>query len=131
MFSMNKKMDRLEEMKAMTLDINKRIHGDDYFVGYRSQLQKSLSLIKKEHTDIANDDFNTLKNNYDALIKQLRSFSDDLINYASLLSNLQIKYDDDFDSPISRRNIKNINNAINKFDINILLRYKDKNKKME
>ena len=128
---MNKKMDRLEEMKAMTLDINKRIHGDDYFVGYRSQLQKSLSLIKKEHTDIANDDFNTLKNNYDALIKQLRSFSDDLINYASLLSNLQIKYDDDFDSPISRRNIKNINNAINKFDINILLRYNNKDKKME
>ena len=34
-----------------------------------------------------------------------------------------------FDSPISRRNIKNINNAINKFDINILLRYKTKTKK--
>ena len=128
---MNKKMDRLQEMKEMTLDLNKRVYGDDYFIGYRWQLQKSLSLIKKEHTDIANDDFNTLKNNYDALIKQLRSFSDDLINYASLLSNLQIKYDDDLDSPISTRNIKNINNAINKFDINPLLRYKVKDKKME
>ena len=128
---MNKKMDRLEEMKAMTLDINKRIHGDDYFVGYRSQLQKSLSLIKKEHTDIASDDFETLKKNYDALVKKLISCHEDLIAYASLLSNLQIKYDDDFDSPISRRNIKNINNAINKFDINILLRYNNKDKKME
>ena len=128
---MNKKMDRLAEMKAMTLDLNKRVYGDDYFIGYRWQLQKSLSLIKKEHTDIASDDLNTLKNNYDALVKQLRSFSDDLINYASLISNLQIKYNDDFNSAISTRNIKNINNAINKFDINILLRYNNKDKKME
>jgi len=41
-----------------------------------------------------------------------------------------LKYNDDME-PVSSRNIKNINNAINKFDINILLRYKDKNKKME
>ena len=128
---MNKKMDRLEEMKAMTLDINKRIYGDDYFIGFRSQLQKSIHLIKNEHTDIASDDFETLKKNYDALVQKLVSCHEDLIAYASLLSNLQIKYDDDFDSPISRRNIKNINNAINKFDINILLRYNNKDKKME
>tara|TARA_Y100001937_G_C6900444_1_gene233067 strand:- start:99 stop:485 length:387 start_codon:yes stop_codon:yes gene_type:complete len=128
---MNKKMDRLEEMKAMTLDLNKRVYGDDYFIGYRWQLQKSLSLIKKEHTNIASDDLETLTKNYRVLVENLRSFSDDLINYASLLSNLQIKYDDDFDSPISTRNIKNINNAINKFDINILLRYNNKDKKME
>mgnify|MGYP003132374459 CR=1 FL=1 len=128
---MKKEIDRLAEMKAMTLDLNKRVYGDDYFIGYRWQLQKSLSLIKKEHTDIASDDLNTLKNNYDALVKQLRSFSDDLINYASLISNLQIKYNDDFNSAISTRNIKNINNAINKFDINILLRYNNKDKKME
>ena len=128
---MNKKIDRLEEMKAMTLDINKRIYGDDYFIGFRSQLQKSIHLIKNEHTDIASDDFETLKKNYDALVKKLVSCHEDLIAYASLLSNLQIKYDDDFDSPISRRNIKNINNAINKFDINILLRYNNKDKKME
>ena len=128
---MNKKMDRLEEMKAMTLDINKRIYGDDYFIGFRSQLQKSLHLIKNEHTDIASDDFETLKKNYDALVQKLVSCHEDLIAYASLLSNLQIKYDDTFDSPISRRNIKNINNAINKFDINILLRYNNKDKKME
>ena len=128
---MNKKMDRLSEMKAMTLDINKRIYGDDYFIGFRSQLQKSIHLVKKEHIDIASDDFETLKRNYDALIKKLISCHEDLIAYASLISNLQIKYDDDFDSPISKRNIKNINNAINKFDINPLLRYKDKDKKME
>ena len=60
---MNKKIDRLEEMKAMTLDLNKRIYGDDYFIGFRSQLQKSIHLIKKEHTDIASDDFKTLKTN--------------------------------------------------------------------
>jgi len=128
---MNKKMDRLQEMKEMTLDINKRIYGDDYFIGFRSQLQKSIHLVKKEHTDIASDDFETLKKNYDALVKKLVSCHEDLIAYASLLSNLQIKYDDDFDSPISKRNIKNINNAINKFDINILLRYNNKDKKME
>ena len=128
---MNKKMDRLQEMKAMTLDINKRIYGDDYFIGFRSQLQKSLHLIKNEHTDIASDDFETLKKDYDALVQKLVSCHEDLLAYASLLSNLQIKYDDDFDSPISRRNIKNINNAINKFDINPLLRYKVKDKKME
>ena len=58
---MKKEIDRLAEMKAMTLDLNKRVYGDDYFIGYRWQLQKSLSLIKKEHTDIASDDLNTLK----------------------------------------------------------------------
>ena len=128
---MNKKMDRLTEMKAMILDINKRILGDDCFIGFRSQLQKSIHLVRKEHTDIASDDYETLRKNYLALVEKLYSFSNDLLNYASLVSNLQIKYDDDFDSPISKRNIKNINNAINKFDINPLLRYKDKDKKME
>ena len=128
---MNKKMDRLAEMKAMTLDINKRVLGDDYFVGFRSQLQKSIHLVRKEHTDIASDDLETLRKNYLALVEKLYSFSNDLLNYASLVSNLQIKYDDDFDSPISKRNIKNINNAINKFDINPLLRYNVKDKKME
>ena len=128
---MKNNMDRIQEMKEMTLDINKRIYGDDYFIGFRSQLQKSIHLVKKEHTDIASDDFETLKTNYDALVKKLISCHEDLIAYASLVSNLQIKYDDDFDSPISKRNIKNINNAINKFDINPLLRYKVKDKKME
>ena len=84
---MNKKMHRLEEMKVMTLDINKRIYGDDYFIGFRSQLQKSIHLVKKEHTDIASDDFETLKKNYDALVKKLVSCHEDLIAYASLLSN--------------------------------------------
>ena len=87
--------------------------------------------VIKEQTDIATDDLETLRKNYLALVEKLYSFSNDLLNYASLVSNLQIKYDDDFDSPISKRNIKNINNAINKFDINPLLRYKDKDKKME
>ena len=128
---MNKKMDRIQEMKEMTLDINKRIYGDDYFIGFRSQLRKSIHLIKTEHTDIASDDLETLRKNYLALVEKLYSFSNDLLNYASLVSNLQIKYDDDFDSPISKRNIKNINNAINKFDINPLLRYNVKDKKME
>ena len=128
---MKNNMDRIQEMKEMTLDINKRIHGDDYFVGFTSQLKKSLSLIKKEHTNIASDDLQTLKVNYDALIEKMQSCHHDLINYASLLSNLQIKYDDDFDTPISKRNMKNINNAINKFDVNILLRYNNKDKKME
>ena len=128
---MNKKMDRIQEMKEMTLDINKRIYGDDYFIGFRSQLRKSIYLIKTEHTDIASDDFNTLKTNYDALVKKLVSCHEDLIAYATLLSNLQIKYDDDFDTPILKRNMKNINNAINKFDINPLLRYNNKDKKME
>ena len=31
---MKNNMDRIQEMKEMTLDINKRIHGDDYFVGF-------------------------------------------------------------------------------------------------
>ena len=128
---MNKKMDRLQEMKKMTLEVHKRIDGDDYFIGYKSQLDKSLSLIKKEHTNVASDDLQTLKLNYDALIEKMESCHHDLINYASLLSNLQIKYDDDFDTPISKRNMKNINNAINKFDVNILLRYNNKDKKME
>ena len=43
---MNKKMDRIQEMKEMTLDINKRIYGDDYFIGFRSQLQSLIHLIK-------------------------------------------------------------------------------------
>ena len=124
---MNKKMDRLQEMKKMTLEVHKRIDGDDYFIGYKSQLDKSLSLIKKEHKDIATDDLSTLQKNYDALSKNLKLCVEDLYNYASLIRDLQLKYDDAFDSPISKRNIKLINDSINKFDINPLLRYNNKN----
>ena len=124
---MNKKMDRLQEMKKMTLEVHKRIDGDDYFIGYKSQLDKSLSLIKKEHKDIATDDLSTLQKNYDALCKNLKLCVEDLYNYASLIRDLQLKYDDAFDSPISKRNIKLINDSINKFDINPLLRYNNKN----
>lgn len=126
---MKRQINRLEEMKKMTLDLNKRIDGDDYFIGFKSNLEKSLSLIKKEHTDIASDDIKTLEKNYNALLKNLDTCHEDLINYACLISNLQIKYNDDSDLPISRKNIININNSINEFDINVLLRYKDKNKK--
>ena len=123
---MNNKINRLTEMKSMILDLHKRIKGDDYFIGLKSNLQTSFDLIKKEHKDIATDDLETLKSNYDALVKTLDLCHNDLLNYASLLSSLQIKYDDS-DGVISKKNIKNINNAINKFDINILLRYNKKN----
>ena len=88
---MSKDLDRLKEMKEMTLDLSKRVDGDDYFIGLISKLKTSMNLICKEEYKIADDDM----------------------------------------EPVSSRNIKNINNAINKFDINILLRYEDKNKKME
>ena len=127
---MSKDLDRLKEMKEMTLDLSKRIDGDDYFIGLISKLKTSMNLICKEEYKIADDDMLTLDKNLSALIEKLHSCNEDLINYASLISNLQIKYNDDME-PVSSRNIKNINNAINKFDINILLRYKDKNKKME
>ena len=94
---MNKKMDRLQEMKKMTLEVHKRIDGDDYFIGYKSQLDKSLSLIKKEHKDIATDDLSTLQKNYDALSKNLKLCVEDLYNYASLIRDLQLKYDDAFE----------------------------------
>ncbi len=127
---MSKDLDRLKEMKEMTLDLSKRVDGDDYFIGLISKLKTSMNLICKEEYKIADDDMLTLDKNLSALIEKLHSCNEDLINYASLISNLQIKYNDDME-PVSSRNIKNINNAINKFDINILLRYKDKNKKME
>ena len=127
---MNKDLNRLKEMKEMTLDLSKRVNGDDYFIGLISKLKTSMNLICKEEYKIADDDMLTLDKNLSALIEKLHSCNEDLINYASLISNLQIKYNDDME-PVSSRNIKNINNAINKFDINILLRYKDKNKKME
>ena len=127
---MSKDLDRLKEMKEMTLDLSKRIDGDDYFIGLISKLKTSMNLICEEEYKIADDDMLTLDKNLSALIEKLHSCNEDLINYASLISNLQIKYNDDME-PVSSRNIKNINNAINKFDINILLRYKDKNKKME
>ena len=127
---MSKDLDRLKEMKEMTLDLSKRVDGDDYFIGLISKLKTSMNLICKEEYKIADDDMLTLDKNLSALIEKLHSCNEDLINYASLISNLQIKYNDDM-KLVSSRNIKNINNAINKFDINILLRYKDKNKKME
>ena len=37
-------------------------------------------------------DLSTLQKNYDALKDKLHPCHEDLINYASLLSNLQIKY---------------------------------------
>ena len=125
---MSKKINRLSEMKHMTLDVHRRIKGDDYYVGLKSNLQKSFDLIVKEHKDIASDDIETLKRNFDALEKTLDMCHEDLLNFASLISCLEIKYDDS-EEPISRKNTKNINKEINRFDINILLRYKTKDEK--
>ena len=125
---MSKKINRLSEMKHMTLDVHRRIKGDDYYIGLKSNLQKSFDLIVKEHKDIASDDIETLKRNFDALQKTLDMCHEDLLNFASLISCLEIKYDDS-EEPISRKNTKNINKEINRFDINILLRYKTKDEK--
>ena len=125
---MSKKINRLSEMKHMTLDVHRRIKGDDYYIGLKSNLQKSFDLIVKEHKDVASDDIETLKRNFDALQKTLDMCHEDLLNFASLISCLEIKYDDS-EEPISRKNTKNINKEINRFDINILLRYKTKDEK--
>ena len=125
---MSKKINRLSEMKHMTLDVHRRIKGDDYYIGLKSNLQKSFNLIVKEHKDVASDDIETLKTNFDALQKTLDMCHEDLLNFASLISCLEIKYDDS-EEPVSRKNIKNINKEINRFDINILLRYKTKDEK--
>jgi hypothetical protein len=125
---MSKKINRLSEMKHMTLDVHRRIKGDDYYIGLKSNLQKSFDLIVKEHKDIASDDIETLKTNFDALQKTLDMCHEDLLNFASLISCLEIKYDDS-EEPISKKNTKNINKEINRFDINILLRYKTKDEK--
>ena len=92
-------------------------------------MSKNIAQKRKQFFPI-NDSFREYLSVHGRYV-ELPVIYEDLLAYASLLSNLQIKYDDDFDSPISRRNIKNINNAINKFDINPLLRYKVKDKKME
>jgi hypothetical protein len=112
----------------MTLDVHRRIKGNDYYIGLKSNLQKSFDLIVKEHKDIASDDIETLKTNFDALQKTLDMCHEDLLNFASLISCLEIKYDDS-EEPISKKNTKNINKEINRFDINILLRYKTKDEK--
>ena len=93
---MSKDLDRLKEMKEMTLDLSKRVDGDDYFIGLISKLKTSMNLICKEEYKIADDDMLTLDKNLSALIEKLHSCNEDLINYASLISNLQIKYNDDF-----------------------------------
>ena len=42
---MNKDLNRLKEMKEMTLDLSKRVNGDDYFIGLISKLKTSMNLI--------------------------------------------------------------------------------------
>ncbi len=37
-------IDRLAEMKAMVLDVSKRIKGDEFFIGLIQQLETSMNL---------------------------------------------------------------------------------------
>jgi hypothetical protein len=124
--------DRLREMKEMVLDVSKRINGDEFFIGLISKLETSMNLICNEKNDIADDDMITLEKNLNALIGILHTTQNDIHNYSQLLSTLQIKYTIPDDSVISKKNIKNINKELDRFDKNVLLRYQDiSNKKME
>jgi len=38
-------IDRLAEMKAMVLDVSKRIKGDEFFIGLIQQLETCMNLI--------------------------------------------------------------------------------------
>ena len=121
--------DRLAEMKAMVLDVAKRVNGDEFFIGLISKLETSMNLICNEKNDIADDDMITLEKNLNALVGKLHSTQNDMYNYSQLISNLQIKYTIPDDSIISKKNIKNLNKEIERFDKNVLLRYVNKNNK--
>lgn len=122
-------VERLAEMKAMVLNLSKRIKGDEFFIGLIQNIETSMNLICKEQKTIANDDMITLEKNLNALIGRLSECSNDLYRYSELVSLLQIKYADE--TTYSTRNIKNINNEISRFDKDLLLRYKPINKNGE
>ena len=46
-------VERLAEMKAMVLDIYRRIKGDDFFIGLIQNIETSMNLVCKEQKIVA------------------------------------------------------------------------------
>ena len=111
--------ERLAEMKQMVLDVARRIKGDDYFVGLIQNIETSMNLICKEQKNLTNEDMIILEKNLNGLISSLHSCTHDMYNYCTLLSTFQIKY---HDSSTTKKNIKNINKELERYDKNVLLK---------
>ena len=110
--------ERLAEMKQMVLDVARRIKGDDYFVGLIQNVETSMKLLSEE-SNLAHDDMITLEKNLNELVSSLHSCTHDMYNYCTLVSTLQIKY---HDSSTTKKNIKNINKELERYDKNVLLK---------
>ena len=112
-------IERLAEMKQMVLDVARRIKGDDYFIGLIQNIETSMNLICKEQKNLTNEDMIILEKNLNGLISSLHSCTHDMYNYCTLVSTLQIKY---HDSSTTKKNIKNINKELERYDKNVLLK---------
>jgi len=124
-------IDRLAEMKAMVLDVSKRIKGDEFFIGLIQQLETSMNLICNDNetgeNEIKGNDLITLEKNLNQLIGKLSQCSVGMYHFSELISLLQVKYRPD--TKESTKNIENINKGIDRFDKNGLLSYDTLNNK--
>ena len=111
--------DRLAEMKQMVLDVARRVKGDDFMIGLIQNVETSMKLLSEE-SNLAHDDMITLEKNLNELVSSLNSCSSDMYNYTTLVSTLQIKYSED--TPYSKKNIKNINKELDRYEKNVLLK---------
>tara|TARA_Y100001937_G_C6933982_1_gene247283 strand:- start:226 stop:588 length:363 start_codon:yes stop_codon:yes gene_type:complete len=112
--------DRLAEMKKMVLDVARRLKGDDFMIGLIQNIETSMKLISEENPTLAHDDMITLEKNLNELVSSLHSCSNDMYNYSTLVSTLQLKYSED--TPYSKKNIKNINKELDRYEKNVLLK---------
>lgn len=110
--------DRLAEMKQMVLDVARRVKGDDFMIGLIQNVETSMKLLSEE-SNLAHDDMITLEKNLNELVSSLHSCTHDMYNYCTLVSTLQIKY---HDSSATKKNIKNINKELERYDKNVLLK---------
>ena len=124
-------IDRLAEMKAMVLDVSKRIKGDEFFIGLIQQLETSMNLICNDNetgkNEIKGNDLITLEKNLNQLIGKLSQCSVGMYHFSELVSLLQVKYGPD--TKQFTKNIENINKGIDRFDKNELLSYDNLNNK--
>ena len=110
-------MERLHEMKQLLSKCYVLLSGDEFNKSLLTELETSLSLIEKEHTNIESRDHQIFEDIFAKTFKDMQETSEKVYNLMKFVSLLQIKYSDS-----ENKHMININNSIERFNENNLTR---------
>lgn len=114
-------MDRLQEMKELLSKLYVLLKGDDFNLSLLTQLETSLNLIENEYIDknksnkiLESRDHQLFEDVFSKTYVGMEQTAEQVYKLMQFVSLLQIKY-----SESEKKNIFNINNEIDKYNVEI------------